>query len=112
MAQRPGGGGGGEDDDSTSAPTLASAARSLRWRSIGPALISGRISDLAIHPTKRATWYVATASGGLWKTENAGTTFDPIFDSQKSFALGVVTVSPCNPNVVWPILFPPDRLPL
>ena len=62
LAQRPGGGPGGEGDD---APTLASASRSLRWRSVGPALISGRISDLAIHPTKRSTWYVATASGGL-----------------------------------------------
>ena len=84
-----------------SAPTLASAARSLRWRSIGPAVVSGRISDLAIHPTRRSTWYVATASGGLWKTTTAGTTFEPIFDDQGSFALGVVTLSPCNPNVVW-----------
>ena len=100
MAQRRGGG-SGEDDDSTGAPTLASAARSLRWRSIGPAVISGRISDLAIHPTKRSTWYVATASGGLWKTTNAGTKFDPIFDKEGSFAIGVVSLSPCNPNVVW-----------
>ncbi|NNM33013.1 MAG: glycosyl hydrolase, partial [Gemmatimonadetes bacterium] len=95
-AQRPGGGGNGDD-----APTLAAAARSLSWRSVGPALISGRISDLAIHPTQRSTWYVATASGGLWKTNNAGTTFDPIFDGEGSFAIGVVKLSPCNPNVVW-----------
>lgn len=99
VAQRPDS--GGEDEDGDSVPTLASAARSLRWRSVGPALISGRISDLAIHPTKRSTWYVATASGGLWKTTNAGTSFDPIFDDEGSFALGVVTLSPCNPNVVW-----------
>ncbi len=91
VAQRPGSGGRGQDGDSV--PTLASAARSLRWRSVGPALISGRISDLAIHPTRRATWYVATASGGLWKTTNAGTTFDAIFDGEGSFALGVVTLS-------------------
>ena len=98
LAQR---GGGDQGDGGDSAPTLASAARSLRWRSIGPAIISGRVSDLAIHPTRRSTWYVATASGGLWKTTNAGTTFDPIFDDQGSFALGVVTLSSCNPNVVW-----------
>jgi len=91
----------GEERDDDSAPTLASAADSLRWRSIGPAVVSGRISDLAIHPTRRSTWYVATASGGLWKTTTAGTTFEPIFDDQGSFALGVVTLSPCNPNVVW-----------
>ena len=94
LAQRAGG-----DDGET--PSLASASRSLSWRLVGPALISGRISDLAIHPTRRATWYVATASGGLWKTTNAGTTFDPIFDGEGSFALGVVKLSPCNPNVVW-----------
>ncbi|MFQ5704987.1 MAG: glycosyl hydrolase [Gemmatimonadales bacterium] len=92
---------GGDDDADKGAPTLASAARSLLWRSIGPAVVSGRISHIAVHPTKRSTWYVATASGGLWKTENAGTTFDPIFDDQGSFAIGVVSLSPCNPNVVW-----------
>ena len=101
QAQRGGGGGGGGRGDSASAPTLASAARTLRWRSIGPAVISGRISDLAIHPTKRSTWYVATASGGLWKTTNAGTTFDPIFDGEDSYGIGVVKLSPCNPNTVW-----------
>jgi photosystem II stability/assembly factor-like uncharacterized protein len=91
----------GTGEDGTSAPTLASAARSLEWRSIGPAVISGRISDLAIHPTQRSTWYVATASGGLWKTTNAGTTFDPIFDDQGSYSIGVVTLSPCTANTVW-----------
>jgi photosystem II stability/assembly factor-like uncharacterized protein len=59
------------------------------------------VSDLAVHPTRRATWYVATASGGLWKTTNAGTTFSPIFDSQSSYSIGAVVLDPNNPNVVW-----------
>jgi photosystem II stability/assembly factor-like uncharacterized protein len=73
----------------------------LRWRSIGPAMMSGRISDLAIHPAQPRTWYVAAASGGLWKTTNAGTTFTPIFDSQSTYSIGVVTIDPRSPNTVW-----------
>ena len=56
----------------------------LELRSIGPAMNSGRIIDLAVHPTQRATWYVAVACGGVWKTVNAGTTWTPIFDEQGS----------------------------
>lgn len=80
---------------------LAAAVGGLRLRSIGPALLSGRISDFAVHPTNKKIWYVATASGGLWKTTNAGTTFTPIFDDQPSYSIGVVVLDPRNPNVVW-----------
>jgi len=73
----------------------------LRFRSIGPGSTSGRISDLAIHPRKPATWYVATASGGLWKTENAGVTFAPIFDSQNSFSIGAITIDQKVPSTLW-----------
>ncbi len=73
----------------------------LRFRSIGPGSTSGRISDLAIHPRKPNTWYVATASGGLWKTENAGVTFAPIFDSQSSFSIGAITIDHNIPSTVW-----------
>ncbi len=93
--------GGGDDADSSSRDPLATAVGALRFRSIGPALISGRISDIAVHPTKTSTWYVATASGGLWKTTNAGTSFSPIFDSQDSYSIGVVVLDPNNPNTVW-----------
>jgi len=79
---------------------FASAARGLRLRHIGPAAISGRISDVAVAPDKK-TWYVGVASGGVWKTTNAGTTFTPIFDGEGSYAIGVVTLDPRNPNVVW-----------
>jgi photosystem II stability/assembly factor-like uncharacterized protein len=73
----------------------------LELRGIGPALNSGRIIDLAVHPSDRATWYVAVACGGVWKTTNAGITWKPIFDSQPSYSIGCVTVDPKNPLVVW-----------
>lgn len=73
----------------------------LQFRSVGPALTSGRISDIAVHPDNRAVYYVATASGGVWKTTNAGTTYTPIFDSQGSYSIGCITMDPNNPNVLW-----------
>ncbi|MDA1081925.1 MAG: glycosyl hydrolase [Gemmatimonadetes bacterium] len=84
-----------------SAPDVAKAANALTLRSIGPALASGRIADIAVHPTNRSTWYVAAGSGGLWKTTNAGMTFTPVFDDQPSYSIGVVTLDPNNPEVVW-----------
>ncbi len=73
----------------------------LKFRGIGPALMSGRISDIAVHPKKQSTWYVAVGSGGVWKTVNAGTTWTPIFDGQDSYSIGCVTLDPTNPDVVW-----------
>ena len=81
--------------------TIAEAASGLKMRSIGPALMGGRIADIAIHPAKSSTWYVASASGGVWKTINAGITWAPIFDSQASYSIGDVTIDPNNPDVVW-----------
>ncbi|MEO6444041.1 MAG: glycosyl hydrolase [Gemmatimonadaceae bacterium] len=82
-------------------PDAAKAAASLTLRSIGPALMGGRIADVAVHPTNRSTWYVAAGSGGLWKTTNGGMTFTPIFDDQPSYSIGVVALDPGNPDVVW-----------
>ncbi len=72
----------------------------LEWRSIGPAVTSGRVIDIAVRPDHRATWYVATV-GGVWKTENTGISWTPVFDSQGSFSIGCVTIDPNNPHVVW-----------
>jgi photosystem II stability/assembly factor-like uncharacterized protein len=80
---------------------VARAASSLTLRGIGPALSSGRIADIAVHPRERATWYVAAGSGGLWKTTNAGVTWTPVFDAQPSYSIGVVTLDPSNPAIVW-----------
>jgi photosystem II stability/assembly factor-like uncharacterized protein len=73
----------------------------LKWRSIGPALMSGRIADVAIHPQDDNVWYVAVGSGNVWKTVNAGVTWTPIFDDQSSYSIGCVTIDPGNPNIVW-----------
>ncbi len=73
----------------------------LQFRSIGPAFMSGRIADIVIHPTNENIWYVAVGSGGVWKTENAGTTWTPLFDKQVSYSIGCMTLDPQNPDVVW-----------
>jgi photosystem II stability/assembly factor-like uncharacterized protein len=73
----------------------------LKLRSIGPALMAGRIADIAVHPMRQSTWYVAVGSGGVWKTENAGTTWKSIFDGQGSYSTGVLAIDPNNPEVVW-----------
>lgn len=93
-----GDGPGGED---ASGPMNAATFSGLQLRSIGPALMSGRVSDLAVHPEDQSTWYVAVGSGNLWKTTNSGTTWTPIFDDQGSYSIGCITLDPGNPEVVW-----------
>ncbi|HVZ21750.1 MAG TPA: hypothetical protein VG871_11840, partial [Vicinamibacterales bacterium] len=73
----------------------------LTLRSVGPYLTSGRIQDVDIDPKNPDVWYVASASGGLWKTENRGNTFTPVFDQGGSYSLGTVTIDPKDSNVVW-----------
>ena len=73
----------------------------LALRGIGPALMSGRIADIAIDPGDRSTWYVAVGSGGVWKTTNAGTTWTSVFDGQGSYSIGCVAVDPNRPTTVW-----------
>ncbi len=73
----------------------------IKLREIGPAVASGRVNDIAVVPGRPSTWYVAVASGGVWKTVNAGTTWTPVFDAEGSYSIGAVTVDPQNPNVIW-----------
>ena len=85
-----------------SAPALTSATmRPFEFRSLGPSLTTGRISDVAVDPKNPSVWYVAAAAGNLWKTENRGNTWAPIFDDHGSYSLGAVTVDPRDSNVVW-----------
>jgi photosystem II stability/assembly factor-like uncharacterized protein len=70
-------------------------------RPIGPANMGGRVVGLAIVESRPGTFYVATASGGLWKTSNNGTTFVPIFEHQSTASLGAVAVAPSSPDEVW-----------
>ncbi|CAN5592164.1 hypothetical protein BH10BAC3_BH10BAC3_31230 [soil metagenome] len=73
----------------------------LKFRSIGPAITSGRIVDLAVNPSKTSEYYVASANGGVWKTTNAGVTYEPVFDNEGSASIGCVVIDPTNPNTVW-----------
>jgi photosystem II stability/assembly factor-like uncharacterized protein len=79
----------------------AEVLKGLEFRSIGPAISTGRVQDIAIDPRNPNAWYVATAFGGLWKTTNRGVTFTPIFDDGGSFTLCCVVVDPKNSNVIW-----------
>lgn len=91
-------------------PVLAAKEKSLlndetlsgiKLRNIGPALMSGRIADIAIDPNDENTWYVGVGSGGVWKTTNAGTTWTPVFDNEKVYSIGSVTIDPSDSNRVW-----------
>lgn len=84
----------------TSLPDAATVG-GLSFRLVGPALTSGRVADIAIHPGNPNTWYVAAASGGVWKTTNHGTTFSPVFDNYGSFSIACVEIAPTNPNTIW-----------
>jgi photosystem II stability/assembly factor-like uncharacterized protein len=73
----------------------------LKWRSVGPALTSGRISDIAVNPLNPYEYYVASSAGGVWKTTNSGVTFKPVFDNEGSYSIGCIAMDPNNSNVIW-----------
>jgi photosystem II stability/assembly factor-like uncharacterized protein len=75
--------------------------KGLEWRGLGPALMSGRIADIAIDPIRRSTWYIAVGSGGIWKTTNRGTTWESVFDGQGSYSMGSIAIDPNRHNVIW-----------
>jgi photosystem II stability/assembly factor-like uncharacterized protein len=83
--------------DPMSPPTFAG----LKLRNIGPALMSGRVIAFAVDPHDRAKYYVAVASGGVWKTVNSGTTWTPVFDNEGSYSIGAIALDPKNPATVW-----------
>lgn len=82
-------------------PISDSTLTGLKFRSIGPAFMSGRIADIAIHPENENLWYIAVGSGGVWRTENSGITWKPLFDKQKVYSTGCVTIDPNQPSTVW-----------
>jgi photosystem II stability/assembly factor-like uncharacterized protein len=77
------------------------AFKNFAFRSIGPSLTTGRISDVAVDPKNSNVWYVAASAGNLWKTENRGNTWTPIFETYGSYSLGAVVVDPKDSKVVW-----------
>jgi photosystem II stability/assembly factor-like uncharacterized protein len=94
---------------SLASPTLISTAvasesnplSSIPLRNIGPAMISGRISDFAFHPDKPNEFYAATASGNLWRTRNNMTTWEPLFENEGAYAIGVIEMASGNPDLLW-----------
>jgi len=73
----------------------------FKFRSLGPAFMSGRIADIAIHPENENVWFIAVGSGGVWRTKNSGITWEPVFDKQKVYSIGCVTIDPNQPTTVW-----------
>lgn len=93
-----------KDKDTKTQQAIAQADPNLnifKFRSIGPAMISGRIIDLAVNPDNHIEYFVAVASGGVWKTTDGGISFDPVFDGQKPYSIGCVTYAPSNTHIVW-----------
>jgi photosystem II stability/assembly factor-like uncharacterized protein len=82
-------------------PVAADPAALGKWRELGPTLFGGRITDLAIHPAHPARIWVAAASGGLWLTENHGTTWRCIFQDEAVVSIGDIAVDPRDADVVW-----------
>ena len=82
-------------------PDKSPPLAALKPRLIGPAVTSGRVVGFAVNPKDRSHYFVAVASGGVWKTTNAGTTWTPVFDNEGSYSIGCVVMDPKNPNVVW-----------
>ncbi|MGH9522883.1 MAG: WD40/YVTN/BNR-like repeat-containing protein [Terriglobales bacterium] len=83
--------------DPMSAPTF----NGIHLRLVGPAVISGRVVAFAVNPKNRAEYYAAAASGGVWKTINAGTTWTPVFDGEGSYSIGTIVLDPKNASIVW-----------
>ncbi|MBI3209406.1 MAG: glycosyl hydrolase [Candidatus Solibacter usitatus] len=73
----------------------------LRFRALGPAISSGRITSIAVQPANISTYFIGVASGGVWKTVNGGITFAPVFDNEGSYSIGHVAVDAKNPSTVW-----------
>src|SRR5438067_7132805 len=87
--------------DGKQAALKSDTLRGLELRSLGPALTPGRVGDIAVDPRDRKVWYIATASGGRWKTTDSGATFRPILDEYGSYSLGFIALDPKNPDVIW-----------
>ncbi|HJP90807.1 MAG TPA: hypothetical protein VJ875_02560 [Pyrinomonadaceae bacterium] len=88
-------------DGGTAKSPFEEAFSRLEYRSIGPAIMGGRVADVEGVPGDPNVVYVASASGGLWKTTNGGVTWKPIFERQGTISIGDVALAPSNPEVVW-----------
>ncbi len=90
-----------DKDEDTGDTIKASVVSGLKFRGIGPAFASGRIADFAVNPCNPSEYYVGVACGNIWKTDNNGTTFKPVFENYGSYSIGALAMDPKNHNVVW-----------
>ncbi|MFH1001611.1 MAG: glycosyl hydrolase [Bacteroidota bacterium] len=90
-----------KEDEKVKSAVEKTSFSGLKWRNIGPAFTSGRISDFAVNPNNFSEYYVAVSSGHIWKTVNNGTTWSPVFDKYGVYSIGALAMDPKNPNVVW-----------
>ena len=75
--------------------------KNLKARSIGPAVMGGRVSDIALDPRNPFVFYVGLGHGGIFKSGDAGVSFDPIFDKQSDLSIGAIAVAPSDSDVIW-----------
>lgn len=75
--------------------------KDLTWRAVGPAFCGGRIQSLAVHPARPYTLYVGAGSGNVWKSDNNGLTWTPIFENESTFTIGEIAIAPSDPDIVW-----------
>jgi photosystem II stability/assembly factor-like uncharacterized protein len=90
-----------EKENSNDKRTYSKLLDGIKLRNIGPAFMSGRVADIVVDTEHKNTWYVAVGSGGVWKTINAGTSWEAVFDSYKVYSTGCLALDPSNTNRIW-----------
>ena len=93
--------GKGKGDDRSGDTIKSNLVSGLKFRNIGPAFASGRISDFVVNPSNPSEYYVAVSSGHIWKTVNNGTTFQPVFENYDAYSIGCLAMDPGNHHVIW-----------
>ena len=90
-----------EENAESRDPMSSGTFSGLKFRSVGPALISGRVVSIAVNRHDKSQYFIGVASGGVWRTDNDGTTWQPVFEHEGSYSIGTVVIDPNHPNVVW-----------
>src|SRR5215475_14113952 len=99
--EQPAGGRGGRGASGSGEPINENTFSALRVRQIGPAFVSGRVSQIAVFPDDSNHYLIALASGNVFMTYNNGTTWTPVFENYGSYSIGTITIDPKNPSIVW-----------
>ena len=81
--------------------SMSEMLKSFSWRAIGPANMGGRVTDIDGVPGDPSTFYVSGADGGIFKTTNGGVSFNPIFENQRAYSIGALTIAPSDKNILW-----------